>query len=274
MDGVTTARVAARRPNDDAAAVRASASQPLRAGLASQKERVDKATAELVRKHRANNAATKRAPRTGTQKALDAYLAQARATYTLGGRTVRVLPGFRMVSKGGQIGPTPAAAHRRVREALPKPALARVAPFLGRVVTGKASPEQVRRVTQALIDAGKLPPRGSDRAAIRQLQFDHGIGLDCSGYAFKAFHQMRGTREAQPGHLPSGTRRFDDPKALRPGDLVRLAGSVRRSQGHRVEPHGAGARRPRLFGHRRRHRAVVVLRTGSRARLRSGLVVG
>jgi hypothetical protein len=56
---------------------------------------------------------------------------------------------------------------------------------------GRATPDQVQRLTQGLIDAGHLPPSGGGGATlsarIRQMMFDHGIGFDCAGYVRQAF---------------------------------------------------------------------------------------
>lgn len=51
------------------------------------------------------------------------------------------------------------------------------------VLVGRGSAAAVRQLTQALIDAGKLPPPpGATADRIRRMQAEFGIGMDCAGY--------------------------------------------------------------------------------------------
>jgi hypothetical protein len=78
---------------------------------------------------------------------------------------------------------------------------------IGRVTAGRGSPEEVRAITQALIDAGKLGPttktvkrpdhttetiRIGMALRIQDLQWAYGIGMDCAGYTQQAFMRARG----------------------------------------------------------------------------------
>jgi hypothetical protein len=105
------------------------------------------------------------------------------------------------------------------------------------VFDARATPEQIAKITQALIDAGRLPPvtRSGDAALgarIRQMMFDHGIGIDCAGYVQQAFLFARGIGRSAAGFHPAvhedlsglagrGFARvsFED---VRPGDLFIL----------------------------------------------------
>jgi hypothetical protein len=102
---------------------------------------------------------------------------------------------------------------------------------------GRANPEQIAKVTQALIDAGRLPAvaRGGETglgARIRQMMFDHGIGLDCAGYVQQAFLFARGIGRSAAGFRSALTedlsglarRGFERVSVddVRPGDLFIL----------------------------------------------------
>jgi hypothetical protein len=120
---------------------------------------------------------------------LDAFRAAATPTYHTPEGDATVSAPFRM--QGGY--PAHEAAVVQSTEAT----LRAVAKSLGMsngdvtmIKAGRATPAQVQRLTQGLIDAGKLPPPCGDlslRARVRQMMFDHGIGLDCAGYARQAF---------------------------------------------------------------------------------------
>jgi hypothetical protein len=94
----------------------------------------------------------------------------------------------------------------------------------------------VVKVTQVLIDAGKLPPGSPDALPqrIRRMQWEWGIGFDCAGYAQQAMLAANpGTTTAKLGlkervneDLSSlGTNRAFStigPESARPGDVVTL----------------------------------------------------
>lgn len=109
---------------------------------------------------------------------------------------------------------------------------------------GCGSPEGIRLLTQALIDAGKLPPGSGDLAGrVRAMQWQWGIGADCAAYTHQAIRAATGKSAAQLGIQPLGSEPFRQldhnrsfarvtPGAVRPGDIVTLDGPrVRRANG-------------------------------------------
>jgi hypothetical protein len=119
---------------------------------------------------------------------------------------------------------------------------------------GRLHPEGVRRLTQALIDSGKLPPGSAATAPrrIRQMMFDYGVGLDCAAYAQQAFLAASGVTRAQAGFAPQLQQESLShlgppfsrvaPEGVRPGDIVvlepppdsRAAGPGGQPVGHRA----------------------------------------
>jgi hypothetical protein len=68
---------------------------------------------------------------------------------------------------------------------------------------GRGTPETIRRVTQALIDAGKLPPGPADTwDRIRTMMCNYGVGLDCAGFVQQAFLATRSVSRADSGLKP------------------------------------------------------------------------
>jgi hypothetical protein len=69
---------------------------------------------------------------------------------------------------------------------------------LARVHCGRGTPDEIHRLTQALIDAS---PRDTkwDPYAVRQLMFDNAIGLDCAGYTQQAYLYATSRTAAQAG---------------------------------------------------------------------------
>jgi hypothetical protein len=73
---------------------------------------------------------------------------------------------------------------------------------------GRATPEQLQKVTQALIETGELEktktrhPGISDSDAVRMLQFDHGVGLDCGGYTQQVFLDTQNKSRSEAGLKP------------------------------------------------------------------------
>ncbi len=177
------------------------------------------------------------------QGRIDAYHRRALGPYQVDGRTLEVPAQFHM--NGGFRGTKSIDASRSELLAIAqKKRLG--ASMVAEALSGRANPEEITRLTQALIDAHKLPP-GSDGelpARIRQMQWDYGIGIDCAGYAVGAFLESRGeTNRARFGFkskddedltgLPKNPHfRAVDPSAARPGDLVVLASPVRNGPGH------------------------------------------
>lgn len=116
---------------------------------------------------------------------------------------------------------------------------------LNRVESGRGSPEEIRVLTQALIDESPRPAGGWTTAAIRQLAFDHGVGIDCAGYVQQAYLRASGATRASAGFGPvereslsdlqaHGWSRVRDLGDVRPGDVVVLGPPSSDQPGHRV----------------------------------------
>ncbi|MBX3190775.1 MAG: hypothetical protein KF819_27505 [Labilithrix sp.] len=110
---------------------------------------------------------------------------------------------------------------------------------------GQGTPRDLVKLTQALIDAGRLPPPPGDVASrIRQMQWDYGIGVDCAGYCkealaatsprplplrgpgWESFRDLDGARRAAFAKV--------DVTEARPGDLITLDEVPPERFGHNV----------------------------------------
>jgi hypothetical protein len=69
------------------------------------------------------------------------------------------------------------------------------------VANGRGTPQEIQRMTQALIDARKLPPGSPSDLTnrIRTMMCNYGVGLDCAGYVQQAFLASRGISRSQTG---------------------------------------------------------------------------
>jgi hypothetical protein len=174
------------------------------------------------------------------QARLDGFLASASPTYRTAEGNVRVAAAFRLnggypnlesVVTGHE--PTLRAVANRI--GMPDSAVALVK-------QGRGSPDQVRQLTQALLDAGCLPDpsRGSLGTRVRQMMFDFGVGFDCAGYVRQAFSAAHPTasvawRSASNEDLSGLGQRglarttVDD---ARPGDLLVLKAPTPHEYGH------------------------------------------
>jgi cell wall-associated NlpC family hydrolase len=171
---------------------------------------------------------------TQIQARLDAFMRQAAGPYRIGGAAVQVTPAFRMV--GGMNQRSAATYVARIHAELSPEAYRTVAKDLGAVTAGKGSPEQVRRVTQAIIDSPAGTRYPATEAGVRQLMWDHGVGFDCSGYVHHAFLAARGAttsvvrgRYGLGDPLVSGLQspssqvfKRVDPGAVKAGDVMVL----------------------------------------------------
>jgi hypothetical protein len=179
-------------------------------------------------------------------KRLDDFMESARPTFHTPEGDAKVALPFRMLFSG----PLPAtprpsdspfvvtACRVRANQA----ALQQVATRVGlnteavnRIVSGRGTPAEIRKLTQGLIDAGRLPPpngRDSVGQRIRQMMTDHGLGLDCAGYSQQAFLASRGLSRSQTHLAPilgenlanldaKGFRRIPVDDAM-PGDLFTM----------------------------------------------------
>jgi hypothetical protein len=115
------------------------------------------------------------------------------------------------------------------------------------IKVGRGGFRLVQALTQALIDANKLPPAEADvspELRVRRMMADYGIGYDCAGYVQQAFLAARGITRAEAGfvtvlneNLSSLWRsRFSRvaPENSRPGDIIALGPPPKEAFGHRV----------------------------------------
>ena len=169
---------------------------------------------------------------------LNEFMQKMGGPYQIGDKQVFVAPAFRM--NGGMNQKTPDVYSARIARALPPSRFRELAPIVGTVVTGKGTPDDVRRLTQALIDTSafesykSMPPK----QAVRELMWHFGIGMDCSGYVHRAFLYSRGSGpdDSAPAsryalgnalasniqHLPNGAFKRVSPADARAGDIVVL----------------------------------------------------
>jgi hypothetical protein len=194
-------------------------------------------------------------PEARLQSRVDDYFARSATKYKVNGREVSVFPFFRL----GWAKPADAMhIPSSVKDAQVRAALGPKAAALGRAVHnavwGRPTPAELGRVTQALIDAGKLDELRrkydamspaefqrahgrislplSDQHAIQLLQWEYGLGVDCAGYVQQAFLDVHGGTRAkyefesignEPLRSLQGNPAFDratTPVDARPGDLI------------------------------------------------------
>jgi hypothetical protein len=117
---------------------------------------------------------------------------------------------------------------------------------------GKPSAEELKLVTEALIKSGKLQETKShytsaltDSEAIRMMQWENGIGIDCSGFVSQAFVKAHGgTHDKYKLQNPMNENLMDlkhnskftpvKPVDVRPGDLITLDKPAPNDVGHTV----------------------------------------
>ena len=133
------------------------------------------------------------------------------------------------------------------------------------VQVGRGTPDEVRRLTQGLIDAGKLPPpadtKDTPEARVQRLMFEHGIGFDCAGYVQQAFTAAHGITRAQAGFTPNvvdeglfdpsakGPFRKVAPEQAQAGDIIVLKPPAGETFGHRLLVFSRHDLRPEEQGH-------------------------
>jgi hypothetical protein len=119
---------------------------------------------------------------------------------------------------------------------------------LGAIVAARGSPEDIRSLTQALIDGGQLSRDSSTPLAlrVRQMMFEHRIGVDCAGYVQRAYLHATGTSRAVSGFVDlahedlgglgwRGFTRIQSVSDLQAGDIGALGPPPGKDQvGHRV----------------------------------------
>jgi hypothetical protein len=179
------------------------------------------------------------------QQRLDAFRARFSGPYQVGGSPVNAQPMFRMNVPNAANAKTAAAHASELAQICAKAGIASAA---GAASCGRASPEQLVHVTQALLDAGKLPRADAAHVTladrIRGMQWEWGIGVDCAGYTQQAAAEAHGAagapfRQSLMGDMFSGMlqdRRFAtvDIAHIRPGDVIHLASPKQGEVGHNV----------------------------------------
>jgi hypothetical protein len=138
-------------------------------------------------------------PKGPVQTRMDAFLESATPRFLVDGETVPVPIPFRMTVKPEKLHPSSLWRQQedvvtRNRKEL-QVAAASVGlgddAHLKLFRSGRATPEEIRKVTQALIDRGRLPPSCGEtpdvESRVRKMMFDHGLGLDCASYTQQAF---------------------------------------------------------------------------------------
>lgn len=137
--------------------------------------------------------------------------------------------------------------HRRSREnvAMVTACANRAGVPAGPAIFGQCTPRQLVKITQALLDAGCLPPGRQDLAArIRQMQWSYGIGIDCAGYSREALVATALRTPVLYGPGAESFRDLDGARAgsfakqslehARPGDLITLDEIPPEKYGHNV----------------------------------------
>lgn len=182
---------------------------------------------------------TSRRPSDGEiQQRIDGVRDAFSGPYTVEGQHVSAPPMFRM--NGGY---NEAAAKEHATEL---DRLTKTSTFPARA--GCGGPKGLVKVTQALIDAGRLPPGSPESlsARIKQMQWDHGIGVDCAAYTRAAFEAATGRSGTVYGLKGPGMEDFTGLATTnkanfeqvavakaRPGDILTLK-STNGEVGHNV----------------------------------------
>jgi len=193
---------------------------------------------EMQSVERAEQKAVRKAD-AAVRERLDVFRAKFSGPYTVDGKSVEARPMFRMY--GGFNDDRTTGSRRSELEAIC--AKAGLSHAVHSLTVGRPTPGQLVKATQALIDAGKLPPGTDDslEARIRQLQWSYGIGVDCAGYAEQAARAARGETPAAPTHNDAFSGMRSDPRIqkipigdIRPGDVIHLDPPSHGQVGHNV----------------------------------------
>jgi hypothetical protein len=195
------------------------------------------------------------------QGKVDAAFESFNSTYEVNGKKVPATPHFRMID--GYSGAEGRTQGKYVMEDLTKKIQAYdkgkpkgeqlwnkdMQQAVLFVAMGKPSRNQVKMVTDALIKAGEFDKVKknlafmSDSEAIRRMQWENGIGIDCAGYVSQAFVATHGGTNEKYGlqnvsnenlmYLKSNSHFTQvKPTEVRPGDLITLDPPKPGSVGH------------------------------------------
>jgi len=149
--------------------------------------------------------ATAEPEKTPAQQRLDAYRATYAGPYRVDGQSVTASPQFRM-NHGQNQANAPylpgKGVDRKSEHGLALLAACSRAHVseqaLCHCLVGGPTASELRSVTQALIDAGMLPSGpGSVQARIKTMQWQHGIGIDCTDYVIGGAMAANGKTRAQ-----------------------------------------------------------------------------
>ncbi len=172
---------------------------------------------------------------------LDAFLERATPTFRTAEGEVAVPIGFYMNTRA------PPARRTELEQLLERAGFPRT--DINDVVIGRGSPLRIAQVTQALIDAGKLPPPRPDGKPsladrIRQMNFEWSVGIDCAGYVALASLGARGISRESAGFAAPTDESLSNLRArgftvvlakdLRAGDIISLHGNGEPEQEHRA----------------------------------------
>jgi cell wall-associated NlpC family hydrolase len=123
---------------------------------------------------------------------------------------------------------------------------------LDRLTAGRATPDEVRTMTQALINAQPATMTLINTSAkvwqpldVRKIMHSHAIGFDCAGYVQQAYLQATGRTRDQLGWKTlenegllnlsgNGFRKFASMADLRPGDIIAFNATDANQPGHRT----------------------------------------
>lgn len=173
------------------------------------------------------------------ERRLDALRDAYAGPYLVDGQRIAAPSMFRMNGGANQ-----ASMERHAKELDAIAARVHVSGFKARM--GIASPEEVVKVTQALIEAGKLPSGAGDVATrIRAMQWEWGIGVDCANYTRNALLAATGANSKQLNIGEAGFEAFRgldrnkafskvSPADVRAGDIVTLDPKPPEVWGHNV----------------------------------------
>ena len=145
---------------------------------------------------------------------MDACRDSASGPYNVGGEQVVASPMFRM---------TPHVIPQSVQGELRRIGLRAglTDGQIGALKVGQGSSASLVKMTQALIDAGKLPSQPLDLAArIKTMQWSYGIGMDCAGYSKVA---LRAAHGRDLGFYGAGIESFRDLDGKRSATFARVA---------------------------------------------------
>jgi hypothetical protein len=113
-----------------------------------------------------------------------------------------------------------------------------------RIHVGRGTPEEVRRITQALID-GQADDTVWTPLGVRELMVEHQIGFDCAGYTQQAYLRATGMtadqarfdvplNESLAGLAGRGYARIRELANVRAGDIIAFDPPPGKTVGHRA----------------------------------------